>query len=490
MPKMGRFNGDQILMKLRVDLYACNRYTLTLSKMITLKTKGTRKCSKMKRSLDTEVIFGLPKPHSTAPITVKPEYKEVIFGLSATLQDKRAPAIPALVVPNNLSLANGTESTTDQDSSTFAAQVKPKRGRRKKPKVEPASPRNEAPKIAPIVHHTSVAPCSVSDISTLSTCITEKAALWLPDNGASPPEAVLLHSVKARAPDPRLLEQKVDETVPSPNDLKDHLFASFLAGLGYRQPLSTGPASFPNFIKAIIGEPFFNSIVVDEQLCRVMKPCKFNIPETKPTISYNLFCATYDRDCQFLFEAGEHIVPSTGPHKPAKTVVFRKCANENNCVGMSGLIPSEGLHEDDGGPFRGRVLMAYGDPSIDIENDHYAKTENNCCLLCLRSGVLALSCIAATQDFDLMYGRKTPMVEFYNSSDYNPAAMQHRAARLGIVEPVVVCPLTLYCWRKDQYGRHYVDQSLIAFNGDTRKMYNELLSEQPPTAGSSSEPKK
>lgn len=471
--------------KLLDDLYVYKRCTVIEIKKI----KEWHKCSKMKRALDTEVIFGLPKSSINTAPAVKPEYDEVIFGLSPSLMGQRTSAIPALVVPNHSAAATVSVPNTDVISSAPAGHVVAKRGRRKKPKLDPDSPQHEAPKIAPVVHHSSVAPCSVNAIPTLHTCVTEKSALWLPENGSSPPEAILRHSVKARAPDPQLLEQKVEETVPSPNDLKDHLFTSFLAGLGYRQPLSTGPASFPNFIKAIIGEPFFNSIVVDEKLCRVMKPSKFNIPETKPTVSYNLFCATYSRDCQFLYEAGEYVIPSAGPHKPAKTVMLRKCANDTNCVGVSGLIPSEGLHEDDGGPFRGRVLMAYGDPSVDIENDHYAKTENNCCLLCLRSGVLALSCIAATQDFDLLYGRKTPMVEFYNSSDYNPAAMQHRTTKLGLVEPVVACPLTLYCWKRDRDGRYYVDQSLIAFNGDTRRMYNELLSEQPTTSGSA-EPKK
>lgn len=330
---------------------------------------------------------------------------------------------------------------------------------------------------------------------TLAYVYAQKSQITLPSNKVCSAALTAIGGPQLSAGSavtPGVLDVKQQVTAPDPNDIRDHMYGEFLASMGYEKCPQVGKSSFPNYLISLATRPFFNSIVADESQCRAMCPQRFSVAVKDPSYQYLMFHASYEYDCKYLFEAKDYEtrvrntpLEALFPGEDSRLVKLNPCANGYNCIGISGLISSNGLYESDGTPFHGRILMAYGDPSVVIERDHATKTVGNCCLLCLRAGVHALSMIVATQDFNVWYGRKTPIVQFYNSGDYNPAAMLYRTKRdIGIVEPIAAPPPGVYFWCQKDDGRYYVNQTAIAHSGNMSLMYEELLVERLP-AGSS-----
>lgn len=267
--------------------------------------------------------------------------------------------------------------------------------------------------------------------------------------------------------------------------LDNHLYKNVLKAVNFTVPLEVSPHAMVNFIHLLTNAIYKYPIPFDPIKCAVTKPLSLDIEPDSMKQSVRMFEATPDYVARFLFECKDYRIVNQFyrnlyPNDDVLTVRLAPCRNGYMCMGLIGNIPAPGLREADGTEFRGRVLPAFCDPSVNMEIEHFQKAEGGLCFLCIISSVLNATLIRRTQDRDFYLSRVDPIVNFYNPTgpgQYNPisAIYPHPSRPIGLLGPVLLFNPSRFWWEYDHgRGCFFVNQRYyLCHKMDTLEMIHD-----------------
>lgn len=273
--------------------------------------------------------------------------------------------------------------------------------------------------------------------------------------------------------------------------LDNHLYGKVLRAIGFKVPLDISPDSMINFINILTNAVYKYPIPVDPDKCAVTKPMSLDIEARSMNKAIPMFEATPEYVARFLYECKDYKIVNQFyrklyPTEDVLTVKLAPCRNGYTCAGVTAGIPAPGLREADGTEFKGRVLPAFCDPSINIEIEHAQKANGGLCFLCLISSVLNACLIRRTQDRDFLLRRTDPVVNFYNPTgpgQYNPisAIHPHPNRPIGLSGPVLLFNPNRLWWEYDrERGCFYVNQRYyLCHKMDTLEMIHDGVDHHP-----------
>lgn len=266
---------------------------------------------------------------------------------------------------------------------------------------------------------------------------------------------------------PSRRKRKLLEDSHGANALKEHMYSSVLTGLGFEVPPKVNEHSYGNFIQALTNQVYKYPLVVNPDKCRIARPRTVDHISQSMDETVVMFPVTPDYASRFLWESKTYRILNTlyqhlFPDKDVLEVKVAPCVNGDRCEGVAGGIPAPGLYEEDGTPFRGRVLMAFCDPSVNVELEH-PKAAGNMCFLCYLSAVMNAAIIRRCQDYDFLRDRVDPIVQFFTPTgpgNYNPitAIYPHENRPIGLFGPIIMYLPARFSWEYDPTRGYRINQ--------------------------------